>query len=1066
MAREIEIKEFRGVFTNADVEDLPPEFLTVCKNMRSYNGRLIKTFGPEVKISDTVDITNLATYIHKSLENNDLQEKVYIGVFIASSGSYGVVTLYGYDETTSTWKGLYALTDFNSSQTVFYHKKDKNPIIQVDGILRVLPGNIGELGGNESVGIWIGHIKRKLWDEIGTYDGFYVYPVTIEKPVLGLVDGYEEKIRYYNHDRIDAIEQDERYYYKFSYIYDGIQEGLLSDEVIYFDGNIDSPPFHNWFEILFSINKTGMNKRITGIKVYRSRELYSQEISGNFTHIHTIDFLRPVDKIKKADTGLFTGLKYVHIPELYGYPFYGGWTYEIWLDDAWHDIDVPAGINADIFHFTTDTINSDKWDVEWKLRRNGVITREGTSGAYSGYKTKIISEELDADYYNRGVIVIGNEDGYVYAHEIDKYFKKAIHTDIVHSVEYDDWKWRVMAVQDGLYFAEYGIYDKVSYRFYDTGLPEGSYHPLAGSPSIKANGDVAQIIGGRLWQGNPILDPGGKNEEHIGKVVYSEIGQYDVNAVGNLLSLPDREGGAITGIAEILGNPVFTKPHAIHTVDISVIDPPFPIIKSEHNIGNIAKHGLVQVGESLYVCYFDGIYRLTPNNLAESDDTPTERLKISDPIGDMYQGMTLERKKAIEARYDQRKGEIIYKMNEQLWAYNIDTGFWRQHDYDVTFSITALDENANIIIYDETNQNVYTLGGDDWVSTSIKTKQFRISDERAEVIRYFIITYQSVTALTLNLYTEYSDTPIKTYTLPKNEKIVTYKLGIRVRAEVFTFELIALSESESSQLWDLLGDDRVVIQEEPGDTDTVWDLKDQAAQDLTTYTEVDPNSRLTVTDSKVDVVGLLRNDGDTHVYKDLGIDYINGDYSNLFEVFVSAGDAGGLFINWMLSNDIDDWNGLESANNPYHGLYVTVVNGTIQFILKESVGGVGYQDSSIALALSTLYYITVERKQSVGDYGTLYAKIYDDAGRTNLLDTLTVTLHIKQNFRYIFAMNSAYFDNANSITGYTQNLDLNEDRVVLKDNPVSNHIWTVDGDRVYINPLVKTVINKIKIEHS
>ena len=241
----------------------------------------------------------------------------------------------------------------------------------------------------------------------------------------------------------------------------------------------------------------------------------------------------------------------------------------------------------------------------------------------------------------------------------------------------------------------------------------------------------------------------------------------------------------------------------------------------------------MQVGESLYVCYFDGIYRLTPNNLAESDDTPTERLKISDPIGDMYQGMTLERKKAIEARYDQRKGEIIYKMNDQLWAYNLDTAFWRQNDYDVTFSITALDETANIIIYDATDgkKKIYTLGGDDWVSTSIKLKYFRLSEDRAEIIRYFIITYQSVTALTLKLFTEYmdeEDTPIATYTLPKNEKIRTVKIGIRKRAEVFTFELTAPSAAEAAQLWDMLGaveNERIVINPGGLSADTVWDIE-------------------------------------------------------------------------------------------------------------------------------------------------------------------------------------------------------------------------------------------------
>lgn len=848
MPKEIEIQEFKGVFTNADVEDLPAEYLTVAKNMRSYNGRLMKTFGPEEKISDTVDITNLATYIHRFLGEapqfyNNLQGKVYIGIKIEEAAAGGAVYLYGLDESTDppTWVGIHSLADFNSvDHGAYLHKKDKNPIIQVDGILRILPGNVSDIGGNESIGIWIGGIKRTFWDGLIEYGSqIYIYPTTIEKPELLLPSGFNinnPKSLLYKllGPRVDAISDGDKWYYKFSYIYDGIQEGLLSDDYAYFDGDFSPTPGgaeYSWYHIQFTIARIDISRRITALKVYRS-----EKQTGPYSHIHTIDFLRPSDKVKGNSSGIRLGYNYAYIPELSSFVFTTGLSGKLHLslNGVIREIDYPGtGSGFDVFHFTSEGVSTDDWNEDWDLleKLNGFYgsLQAGSDGAYSGNKTFIImNEELDADKFDNGVLAIGAVNVQKNGYNIDKYYKKAIHqlTEVTGTLGgTTDYAWHVMSVIDGLYFVEENG-TNMDYWLYDPGpniLVDGPYHPLAGSPSIKANGDVAQVIGGRLWQGNPILDPGGNSEEHIGRVVYSELEQRDVNPVGNLLSLSDREGGAITGMAEILGNPVFTKPHAIHTVDIKGVFPPFPIIKSEHNIGNIAKHGLVQVGESLYVCYFDGIYRLTPNNLAESDDTPTERLKISDPIGDMYQGMTLERKEAIEARYDQRKGEIIYKMNDQLWAYNIDTAFWRQHDYDVTFSITALDETANIIIYDETDQKVYTLGGDDWVSTSIKLKQFRLSEDRAEIIRYFIITYQSVTSLTLNLYTEYSDTPAATYTLPKNEKIRTVKIGIRKRAEVFTFELIALSEAESSQLWDLLGGDRVVIQEEPGDTDTVWE---------------------------------------------------------------------------------------------------------------------------------------------------------------------------------------------------------------------------------------------------
>jgi len=774
----IKIGDFKGVFTNADTEDLPVEYLTIGRNVRPWNGRLVKTYGPALKISDTVEIDNLATFIHRSLGAsphfyNKLEGRLYIGVYINNISNE--VTLYGYDYVSETWVDIHDLTEISSTDYgPFYHKKFRNPCVQVDSIMRVLPGNVSLYNDNDAIGIWIGEINRTYWDGLVGYHYIYVYPITIDKPELGLVSGYDKKLIEYTHNRINEIQQDERYYFKFSYIYDGIQESLLSDEVLYFDGDIAAPALNQWYEILFSINKTTFNKRITSLKVYRS-----ETHSGPYYHIHTIDYLRPSDKIKSAESGAYNGVAYVYIPDLSTYSFNTISTYRIKLDGTWHNIDNPGDSTGyDVFHFTADTITSDKWDEDWILEEDGVEVEDDTAGAYSGHYTQIISEELDEDYYDRGILVLGTGSVYIGGKEITKYHKKAIHTNTVDIVQYADYQWRVMSVVDGLYFAE-EVGDYVNYRFYDIGLGDGAEHPLAGEVSIKANGDIAMVIGGRLWQANPVLDPGDKNEERIGKVCYSELEQYDINPVSNLISLPDREGGAVTGMGEILGNPVFTKPHAIHTIDIShVYPPPFPVIKSEHNIGNIARNGLVQVGEALYPVYYDAIYRMLPNNLAESDDTPTERLKISEPIGDTYNSLSVEKKEAIEARYDQRKGEIVYKLGEEIWVFNVDRSTWRQLESDITFSIMTYDENADIIIYDNTDEKVYTLGGDDFVGILAKLKDFRISDERYEVVRHVTIIYKSVTALTLRLYTEYSDTEAASYTLPASGTVISYKIEI------------------------------------------------------------------------------------------------------------------------------------------------------------------------------------------------------------------------------------------------------------------------------------------------
>ena len=217
-----------------------------------------------------------------------------------------------------------------------------------------------------------------------------------------------------------------------------------------------------------------------------------------------------------------------------------------------------------------------------------------------------------------------------------------------------------MSPSKGMYSVSFSSPNS-SYAFYDTYLTAGAEHPLVGEVSVKVNGEFAQIIGGRLWQGNIVLDPGGKNEVHEDWVSFSELNQYDVNPVSNIMTVPDREGGSVMGVAELFGCPVIMKKQGLFFIDIkSVVAPPFPVNESKHNIGNIAKHGYIEVAGHLYVVWHDGIYRLNVNNLAASDSTPTESLRITDSIEDMYRALTATEKATIHSAYDKNTSEILF----------------------------------------------------------------------------------------------------------------------------------------------------------------------------------------------------------------------------------------------------------------------------------------------------------------------------------------------------------------------------------------------------------------------
>jgi hypothetical protein len=198
-----------------------------------------------------------------------------------------------------------------------------------------------------------------------------------------------------------------------------------------------------------------------------------------------------------------------------------------------------------------------------------------------------------------------------------------------------------------------------------------------------------------------------------------------------------------------------------------------------------------------------------------------------------------------------------------------------------------------------------------------------------------------------------------------------------------------------------------------------------AIEDLTTYTEVDPNSKITVTAPKSAWAALPRN-ADAYVYKDKGAAHFGGNFEHLIDINVSSAQQDGFVVCWTLANLVNDWKGIDDAGGDLLSVAPYSSSTTqIAIYLYEMVAGTFYYDATAALANGT-YYLKIKRDESVGTYGTLYCYIYSNTARTTLLDTLVLTLHEKEDFRYLYATQS-YNDNTTyQQTGYSQNLDLQE----------------------------------------
>lgn len=196
-----------------------------------------------------------------------------------------------------------------------------------------------------------------------------------------------------------------------------------------------------------------------------------------------------------------------------------------------------------------------------------------------------------------------------------------------------------------------------------------------------------------------------------------------------------------------------------------------------------------------------------------------------------------------------------------------------------------------------------------------------------------------------------------------------------------------------------------------------------AVENFSTYTEVDSAGDITVTSSKCDVSS-MRRDANSSVYKDFSAGYF-GQFTHyvtsyLNEIVSPINQNTGVVGFYHISNtsaatyqDIDD------ANVGLIGYWRYVdVPETFIIAFRQS------SDSSLDeynAAEATVYYLTIQR---TADANTL--KIYSDSGRTNLLDTLTVS-YSSTTYRYIgpIASRDATPTATPYLSFYSENLDLN-----------------------------------------
>jgi hypothetical protein len=169
-------------------------------------------------------------------------------------------------------------------------------------------------------------------------------------------------------------------------------------------------------------------------------------------------------------------------------------------------------------------------------------------------------------------------------------------------------------------------------------------------------------------------------------------------------------------------------------------------------------------------------------------------------------------------------------------------------------------------------------------------------------------------------------------------------------------------------------------------------------ENFSSYTEVDPNSHISITNYTVNID--FYRDEDAYLYKDYGANYFQ-DFEHKIDLNITYVDASAWLAVPLYANAVNGVQGLRNAGENYFHFHVWTGTTTWTAALKEWYGGTEYASNTYAANYDTWYYLTIKKTGT-----TLEAKIYNDSARTNLLTTLSLTLHSDYQMRYIYVCNT------------------------------------------------------------
>lgn len=204
-----------------------------------------------------------------------------------------------------------------------------------------------------------------------------------------------------------------------------------------------------------------------------------------------------------------------------------------------------------------------------------------------------------------------------------------------------------------------------------------------------------------------------------------------------------------------------------------------------------------------------------------------------------------------------------------------------------------------------------------------------------------------------------------------------------------------------------------------------------ALENYTTYSEYDASGKVTVAANTLTVAG--NNNTAFSVHKVFAAGHFSADFEHVVAVMLNNDGSVNYALCpfWGLSNETAEsahsFKQIKEASGDclYIRQYENNIN-KVRILLVETSTGTDYSDESINGEYDTWYYCEIERDESTGTYGTLLCRIYSDESRSTLVDTLSVSLHEKEDFRTVYAVSSYYNNSNRPYSQNIKNLDLQE----------------------------------------